>query len=104
MEKDDICVGQFVSSKTTATFDIETGYWTVMSDVQEGRQFIDMPWKFKKIAVKSIDRDLANAQETVVKSLTHKLKDLGGILWNLPDEESNAPIPNIFEDIKNSTT
>lgn len=98
------CIGQFVSSKTTATFDIETGYWTVISDVQEGRQFIDIPWRFKNIAVKSIDKDLVNAQETVVKSLMRKLKDLDGNLWNLPEDENDVFVPNIFEDIKNSTT
>ncbi len=98
-----VCVGQFVSSKTTATFDLETGYWTVISDVQEGRRFTDGPWKFKNIAIKSMDTNLAHAQETVVKALQHKLQSLGGVLWNLPDGESDAPIPNVFEITKNST-
>lgn len=104
MDEDKICVGQFVSSKTTATFDLETNYWTVISDVQEGRQFLGEDWGFKNIAVKSMDTNLIRAQETVVKSLTAKLKGLDGVLWNLPDGESDAAVPNIFEDIKNSTT
>ncbi len=103
-DNDETCIGQFVSSKTTATFDLETGYWTVISDVQEGRRFVGGPWKFKNIAIKSMDTNLTSAQDTVVKALQHKLKSLEGVLWNLPDGENDAPIPNIFEITKNSTT
>ncbi len=104
MNKDNtLCLGQFVSSKTLAEFDQETGYWTFSSDVQEGRKFINDDWKFKTISARSIDKSLQDAQVTVTKSILSKLEELKGDLWSLPDGRNDGAVPSVFESSKNST-
>jgi hypothetical protein len=96
--------GQFVSSKSLAEFDPNTKYWTVTTDVQEGRKVLEGDWEFKTISVRSMDTILPRAQDTVIKALYNKMQDLKNDLWNLPDGENDVAVRNVFEDSENPTT
>jgi hypothetical protein len=102
-EQEELYDGQFVSSKTLAEYDQETKFWTIITDVQEGRKQEGGEWKFKTITVKAMDTILLKAQETVTKAIYYKLQSLENDLFNLPDGEEDAPVRNVFESSQNTS-
>lgn len=102
VEEEDLYDGQFVSSKTLAEYNPTTKFWTITTDVQEGRKQEGGEWKFKTITIRAMDNILLKAQETVTKAIYYKLQSLENDLFNLPDGEEDAPVRNVFESSQNT--
>lgn len=93
---------RFFCSSTEATLG-EDGFWTVITDMQEGVKVEDSEWISRAISAKSIDKDMERAYQTASRSLQAKFKDLDGELLSLPKDKDGYRIQNPLQGNQAST-